>query len=157
MPENPAKLLETEIERLQVLVATQANEIEQLKSKIAELEHRVGRNSKNSSLPPSSDSIRDKADATKNRAERRAAAKAARKEETSRKRGKQPGELVRRCRTVQRSDACCRREWVFQLDRRYTAHRIGSELGCGGDHSKPYRCDSQLFGHDHDLQPCRIG
>jgi len=78
-------------EELRARVAVQAEEIERLKSKIAELERMIGRSSKNSSLPPSSDSIKDKAEATKDRAERRAAAKAARKEEVARKRGKQPG------------------------------------------------------------------
>lgn len=78
-------------EELRARVAAQEREIELLKAKITALEHRVGRSSKNSSLPPSADSIKDKAEATKDRAARRAAAKAARKEDLTRKRGKQPG------------------------------------------------------------------
>ena len=50
----------------------------------------MGRSSKNSSLPPSADSIKDKAEAAKDRTARRAAAKAARKEDLTRKPGKQP-------------------------------------------------------------------
>ena len=50
----------------------------------------MGRSSKNSSLPPSADSIKDKAEAAKDSTARRAAAKAARKEDLTRKPGKQP-------------------------------------------------------------------
>lgn len=90
MPESQSELRAAN-EELRSRVAAQAEEIAGLKSKIAELEHLIGRSSKNSSLPPSSDSIKNRAEATKGRAERRAAAKATRKEELQRKRGKQPG------------------------------------------------------------------
>ena len=63
------------------------HEVEVLSAKVAELEARLGRNSRNSSLPPSSDS-------PKSRAERRAAQREAAKAkgaEAKRARGKQPG------------------------------------------------------------------
>jgi len=66
-------------------------EIEHLTRKITELEQRLNQGSKNSSLPPSSDSPKQQAEATKTRADRRAAAKAKRKDEVERHRGKQPG------------------------------------------------------------------
>lgn len=60
----------------------QAAQIEQLALKIADLEKRLGRNSSNSSLPPSSDRERRPTEESPNRAARRAMA---------RKPGKQPG------------------------------------------------------------------
>jgi transposase len=66
-------------------------ENETLRSKIAKLERQLGRSSKNSSMPPSSDSIKHKAEASKTRAERRAEAKAKRRDDVERNRGKQPG------------------------------------------------------------------
>ena len=69
----------------------QAGEIERLSRKIAELEQRLNQGSKNSSLPPSNNSPSQQAEATKTRADRRAEAKAKRKDEVERRRGKQPG------------------------------------------------------------------
>ena len=89
MSESEAELVAAN-EELRALVAIQSEEIGRLKSKIAELERLVGRSSKNSSLPPSSDSIGDKAASTKSRSQRRAEARAAGKD-AHRKRGKQPG------------------------------------------------------------------
>jgi transposase len=57
---------------------------------VAELDRRLGKSSRNSSLPPSSDSPGNRAEATKTRAERRAEEKRARKAEV-RRRGKQVG------------------------------------------------------------------
>jgi hypothetical protein len=86
------KQLEAEIEALRAENAQQASEIERLSRKITELEQRLNQGSKNSSLPPSSDSPKQQAEATKTRSDRRAAAKAKRKDEVERRRGKQPGE-----------------------------------------------------------------
>jgi len=83
--------LEAEIEVLRAENAQQATEIEHLTRKVSELEQRLNQGSKNSSLPPSSDSPRQQAEATKTRSDRRAAAKAKRKGEVERRRGKQPG------------------------------------------------------------------
>ena len=83
--------LQAENEALRAENAKQAGEIERLSRKITELEQRVDQGSKNSSLPPSSDSPRQQAEATKTRADRRAEAKAKRKDEVERRRGKQPG------------------------------------------------------------------
>lgn len=66
-------------------MAAQAAEIKGLVFKIAELDRLIGRSANNSFLP-SAESIKD-------RAQRRVAAKAARKEEITAKRGKQPGAL----------------------------------------------------------------
>ena len=62
-----------------------------LARRIDELTHRLDKGSKNSSLPPSADSPKHKAEATKTRAERRAEAKAKRKDDVECNRGKQPG------------------------------------------------------------------
>jgi transposase len=83
--------LEAENEALRAQNAVQASEIEHLTRKITELEQRLNQGSKNSSLPPSSDSPKQQAEATKTRADRRAAAKANRLGEVERRRGKQPG------------------------------------------------------------------
>lgn len=83
--------LQAENEALRVEVAAQAGEIERLSRKITELEQRLNQGSKNSSLPPSGDSPRQQAEATKTRADRRAEAKAKRRDEVERRRGKQPG------------------------------------------------------------------
>jgi len=83
--------LQAENEALRAENAKQAGEIERLSRKISELEQRLDQGSKNSSLPPSSDSPRQQAEATKTRADRRAEAKAKRKDEVERRRGKQPG------------------------------------------------------------------
>ena len=83
--------LEAENEALREENAKQAGEIERLSVKIAELEQRLNQGSRNSSLPPSSDSPKQRAEATKTRADRRAEAKAKRKDEIERRRGKQPG------------------------------------------------------------------
>ena len=66
-------------------------EIERLTQVVADLRARLEKSSKNSSLPPSSDSPKDRAEATKTRAERRAEAKEQRKDVLARRRGKQPG------------------------------------------------------------------
>ena len=79
--------LAAENEALRQENASLRQEVAALSSKIAELEARLGQSSRNSSLPPSSDS-------PKSRAERRAAERQAAKTkrgETKRSRGKQPG------------------------------------------------------------------
>jgi transposase len=58
---------------------------------ITELEQRLDKGSKNSSVPPSADSPKKRAEATKTRADRRAEVKAKRKDDVERRRGKQPG------------------------------------------------------------------
>jgi transposase/regulator of replication initiation timing len=68
-----------------------AGEVERLTRRVDELTHRLDKGSKNSSRPPSSDSIKHKAEASKTRAQRRAEAKAKRKGDVERNRGKQPG------------------------------------------------------------------
>lgn len=83
--------LQAEIEVLRAQNAKQAGEIERLTRKITELEQRLNQGSKNSSLPPSSDSPKQQAEATKTRSDRRAEARAKRKGEVERRRGKQPG------------------------------------------------------------------
>lgn len=65
-------------------------QIEMLARRITELEARVGQGSQTSSFPPSTDRPKERAEATKTRAERRAEDKRARKAEV-RRRGKQPG------------------------------------------------------------------
>ncbi len=91
MADADREQLEAENEVLRAQNAQQAGEIEYLTRKIAELEQRLNQGSKNSSLPPSSDSLKQAAEATKTRADRRAAAKANRLGEVQRRRGKQPG------------------------------------------------------------------
>jgi transposase len=83
--------LEAQNAALRAQNASQAEQIERLTRRVAELEQLVNRSSKSSSMPPSSDSPKDRAEATKTRSDRRAAAKAARKDEVARRRGKQPG------------------------------------------------------------------
>jgi hypothetical protein len=63
-------------------VAAQADEIAELKSRVADLEERLGRNPRDSSMPPSAELFTKPP--SPSRAERRAAAK---------KQGKQPGAL----------------------------------------------------------------
>jgi uncharacterized coiled-coil protein SlyX len=77
---------EAEIARLRAIVAEQAVLIEQLRSKVAELEARLSQDSSNSSLPPSRDHTDRRARRAAERAERKAATKA-----RGRKPGKQPG------------------------------------------------------------------
>ncbi|MHB8437520.1 MAG: IS66 family transposase [Acidimicrobiales bacterium] len=91
MSDTDREQLEAELEALRAENAQQAGEIERLTRKITELEQRLNQGSKNSSLPPSSDSPKQQAEATKTRADRRAEAKAKRKGEIERRRGKQPG------------------------------------------------------------------
>ena len=91
MSDPTRKQLEAENAALQVQIASQAAEIERLTRKVAELEHLVNQSSKNSSMPPSSDAPKDRAEATKTRADRRAEAKAKRRDDLARRRGKQPG------------------------------------------------------------------
>ena len=91
MPDPGRDQLEAELAALRAENAQQAGEIERLSRKITELEQRLSQGSKNSSLPPSSDSPKQQAEATKTRADRRAEAKAKRKDDVERRRGKQPG------------------------------------------------------------------
>ncbi len=112
MPESAQECFQAEIDTLRAenasLVgdnaalrgenALLANEVEVVRAensalarRIDELTQRLDKGSKNSSMPPSSDSPKHKAEATKTRAERRAEAKAKRKGDVERRRGKQPG------------------------------------------------------------------
>ena len=85
------KILEAEIEQPYAAGVRQLHEVERLTRKISELEQRLNQGSKNSSMPPSSDSPGQRAEATKKRSDRRAEDKARRKGEVERRRGKQPG------------------------------------------------------------------
>ncbi len=91
MSEEEREFLEAEIESLRELTAAQSVEIERLTRTVAELTQQLNRGSKNSSLPPSADSPKNQAEATKTRADRRAEAKTKRRDEVERNRGKQPG------------------------------------------------------------------
>jgi transposase len=89
----------------------QAARIEELASKIAELEKKLGRNSSNSSLPPSSDRDRQSKPESPNRAARRALA---------RKPGKQPGSQGNHLSQVDNPD-------------KVVVHSPRCCDGCGGD------------------------
>jgi transposase len=91
MSDMDRERLEAEVDALREQVAAQAVEIDRLTRMVAELTRRLDKGSKNSSSPPSADSPRHQAEATKTRAERRAEAKANRRDEVERNRGKQPG------------------------------------------------------------------
>jgi len=80
-----------ENEALRVENGAFTNEIQGLTRRVDELTHRLDKSSKNSSMPPSSDSIKHKEEATKTRAQKRAEARAKRRAEVDRNRGKQPG------------------------------------------------------------------
>jgi hypothetical protein len=67
-----------------------ASQVERLTCKVTELEKRLGKSPQNSSMSPSSDTPRKRAEATKTRVERRAEAKRERRVEVGR-RGKQVG------------------------------------------------------------------
>jgi hypothetical protein len=69
MSEEDRKRLEAEIESLRELTAAQSVEIERLTRTVAELTRRLDKGSKNSSLPPSTDSPKHQAQATKTRAD----------------------------------------------------------------------------------------
>ena len=83
-------VLRQEIKTLREDNSALAGQVGRLTPKVAELETRLGKSSQNSSLPPSSDAPGKRAEATKTRAERRAEAKRARRQE-GRRRGKQVG------------------------------------------------------------------
>ncbi len=83
--------LEAENEVLRVENAALASEVERLTRTVAELTRRLDKGSTNSSMPPSTDSPKQRAEATRTRADRRAEAKEQRKDEVTRRRGKQPG------------------------------------------------------------------
>jgi len=91
MSEEGREHLAAENEALREQNAAQSVEIERLTRMVDELTRRLDKGSKNSSSPPSADSPRQQAEATKTRAERRAEAKANRRDEVERNRGKQPG------------------------------------------------------------------
>src|SRR5450759_4171705 len=91
MSDMDRERLEAEVDALREQVAAQAVEIDRLTRTVAELTRRLDKGSKNSSSPPSADSPRHQAEATKTRADRRAEAKANRRAEVERNRGKQPG------------------------------------------------------------------
>lgn len=91
MADEDRDRLEAEVETLRERNATQAVEINRLTRMVDELTRKLDKGSKNSSSPPSADSPRHQAEATKTRAERRAEAKAKRRDDVERNRGKQPG------------------------------------------------------------------
>lgn len=83
--------LEVEVEALRAENAALVGEVDRLTRRVDELTRRLDKGSKNSSLPPSADSPKSRAEATKTRADCRAEAKARRKDDVERRRGKQPG------------------------------------------------------------------
>ena len=92
------QLLQAEVETLRLENARLAGEVELVRAenaaltrRVDELSRRLDKGSRNSSMPPSSDSPKNKAEATKTRAARRAEAKAKRRDDVERNRGKQPG------------------------------------------------------------------
>jgi Family of unknown function (DUF6444) len=91
MSEATREQLEAELVALRSQNAAQAGEIERLTRMITELEQRLDKGSKNSSVPPSADSPKKRAEATKTCADRRAEVKAKRKDDVERRRGKHPG------------------------------------------------------------------
>jgi transposase len=91
MSEEDRELLEAELDALREQNAAQSVEIERLTRTVPELTRRLDKGSKSSSLPPSTDSPKHQAEATKTRGDRRAEAKANRRDEVERNRGKQPG------------------------------------------------------------------
>ena len=91
MSETEREHLEAENEALRADNATLTGEVARLTRRVDELTRLMGKGSKNSSAPPSSDSPKNRAEATKTRADRRAEAKAKRRDDVDRQRGKQPG------------------------------------------------------------------
>ena len=91
MSEEGRADLEAENEVLREQNVAQAAEIARLTRMVDELTRRLDKGSKNSSSPPSADSPKHQAEATRTRAERRAEAKAKRRDDVERNRGKQPG------------------------------------------------------------------
>lgn len=91
MSEEDRERLEAEIASLREQNAAQSVEIERLTRMVDELTRKLNMGSKNSSSPPSTDSPKHQAEATKTRSDRRAEAKAKRRDEVERNRGKQPG------------------------------------------------------------------
>jgi len=91
MSDDHRERLEAEAEALRVQVAAQAAEIERLTRVVAELSRRLDKGSKNSSSPPSADSPKHQAEATKTRAERRVESKAKYKDDVERNRDNLPG------------------------------------------------------------------
>lgn len=86
MPDDDPRIeaFEATIAELRALVATQQRVIERLEARVAELEHELGRHSGNSSVPPSTDTLAERA------------AQAARRQskgekKAQRRAGKQPG------------------------------------------------------------------
>ena len=90
MSETTREQLEAELVALRSQNAAQAGEIDRLTRMITELEQRLDKGSKNPSVPPSADSPKKRAEATKTRADRRADVKAKRKDDVDRRRGIQP-------------------------------------------------------------------
>jgi len=91
MADAEREQLEAEVAGLRDENAALTAEVERLARRVDELTRLIGKGSRNSSAPPSSDSPRNKAEATKTRADRRAEAKAKRRDDVDRRRGKQPG------------------------------------------------------------------
>src|ERR1035441_3074829 len=91
MSEEGREHLEAENEALREQNAAEAAATDRLTRMVDELTRRLDKGSKNSSIPPSADSPKHQAEATRTRAERRAEAKAKRRDEVERNRGKQPG------------------------------------------------------------------
>ena len=90
MSEEDRERLEAEIASLREQNAAQSVEIERLTRMVDELTRKLNMGSKNSSFPPSTDSPKHQAEATKTRSDRRVEAKAKRRDEVERNRA--PGQ-----------------------------------------------------------------
>jgi len=91
VPDAEREQLEAEVDALREQNVTLTGEVARLTRRVDELTRLISKGSKNSSAPPSSDSPKNRAEATKTRADRRAEAKAKRRDDVDRRRGKQPG------------------------------------------------------------------
>jgi transposase len=103
--------LEAENDRLRAAVAELVGLVAELKNRVADLESKLGRTSKNSSVPPSTDPNTTREEAKLNRAQRRAA---------GRRQGKQPGSEGHHLSQVDSPD-------------RRVVHRPSACAGCGRD------------------------
>ena len=125
--------LESEVGQLRGENAELRSVVAELRNRVADLESQLRRSSKNSSVPPSTDSNETREQAKLNRAQRRQAA---------RRQGKQPGAEGRHLSQVENPD-------------HRVVHRPGVCAGCGGDLS-----DAALVGQEKrqvfDLPPIAV-
>jgi transposase len=130
---DPSADLTAEVERLRAENGELRGLVGELRNRISELESKLGRTSRNSSVPPSTDPNSTREEAQQSRAQRRAAA---------RKRGKQPGSEGRHLAQVAVPDHC-------------VVHPPSVCAGCGGD-----LADAEVVGVEKrqvfDLPPATV-